>query len=391
MSVPKVLLVGGGLTSAVVAHMVRLNGLKLELVVWDKARRPGGRLTSHRGPRDSQVDLGAQFISTSRRHRQTRHQESFYSDLVSSGILRPLIPGMVENEQFYEDQLEEELEPVALDDKLWEVSPSRSSHQINLLRTTNYVAPQGSESVVNHLWDNCGVIVKTNHCLKNLDLIGNQWRATTENSEVSEDFDSVITTLPVPQLLGETPAPEGSIQGNFLDFLTEDPALSEKLYSIKYNSVFCLGVFYDEKVELGFNWSAKYFPSDPYIRYVAVDSLKRGGEKCESPTTLVVQSQVRYAKQNLARSKEDMAAPLLKHLKRILPYLPQPSSVHCHKWRYSQTSRPYPSVPGCVTLGSCSSGPLVAAGDSFTHSNVDGCLASAEAVFRTLRDIYVKS
>jgi len=47
MSQPRVLVVGGGLTSAFLTHLLRTEaGLKIS--VWDKATRPGGRMTTHR-------------------------------------------------------------------------------------------------------------------------------------------------------------------------------------------------------------------------------------------------------------------------------------------------------------------------------------------------------
>ena len=52
-------------------------------------------------------------------------------------------------------------------------------------------------------------------------------------------------------------------------------------------------------------------------------------------------------------------------------------------FRYSQVSRPYRNSPGCVVL-SDDPAPLIAAGDAFTHSNFDGCVASAKAVIDQL-------
>ena len=197
-----------------------------------------------------------------------------------------------------------------------------------------------------------------------------------------EKFDCVVTTLPIPQLLGEFPSPEGLVGGNFLDIIRTDEILYRNLRSIKYNSIFCLGLFYDTQIHasLGLSWKAKYFPQDPVIRFISIDNLKRGDT--HAPTCLSVQSQLRFAEQNLHRTKHEMAEPLLAHLRVLLPNLPTPPSVICHKWRYSQTSTPYPDEPGCILLHSHP--PLIAAGDSFTHSNMDGCLASATASVDTL-------
>ena len=46
MAQPRVLVVGGGLTSAFLTNLLRSEAVRVS--VWDKARRPGGRMTSHR-------------------------------------------------------------------------------------------------------------------------------------------------------------------------------------------------------------------------------------------------------------------------------------------------------------------------------------------------------
>ena len=70
-----------------------------------------------------------------------------------------------------------------------------------------------------------------------------------------------------------------------------------------------------------------------------------------------------------------MKTSLLSQAMSVVPVLPTPDSVICHKWRYSQTEVPYPGSPGNSLL--IARPPLIAAGDSFSHSNVDGCLISA--------------
>ena len=103
--------------------------------------------------------------------------------------------------------------------------------------------------------------------------------------------------MPVPQLLGTLPRPEGAIQGDFLDVL--DPHIIDGLRSVRFNSVFCLGVFFDTAVTESLRWQARYFPNDPVIRYVAIDNAKRGDRRGAS--SLVVQSHVGWAEEHLDR------------------------------------------------------------------------------------------
>jgi len=377
---PKVLLVGGGLTSAVLASL--LDKQKMKVSVWDKAGRSGGRMTSHRRVGgEGQVDLGAQYITATPTYQECH--DMFYKELVSVGMLRPLIA--TTNSQLVDKvtriEIGERLVDVgdrekkgvyiSLDDKFWE-EPENREEPVNLVRSSNYVAPLGVESIVNYFWEKSGLMVDSFHPLQQLNKVGKKWVAKTGQKE--EQYDCVVTTMPVPQLMGENPAPEGVIGGNFLDIIKEDQDLFNNLSSVKYNTIFCLGLFYDTALTgLGFNWKAKYFPRDPVIRYISIDNIKRGDKL--SPTAIGVQCQVSYSMENRHRSKGEMTDLMMDHLNTLLPNLPPPSSVLSHKWRYSQTSQPFPGEPGCALLHS--SPPLIGAGDSFTHSNMDGCILSA--------------
>ena len=87
----KILLVGTGITSAVTASCLHAK-LKnsISLVVWDKARGFGGRMSTSRSPFDSDclADLGAQYITLSQENFQ-QHRE-LYESLLSEKLLEPL-------------------------------------------------------------------------------------------------------------------------------------------------------------------------------------------------------------------------------------------------------------------------------------------------------------
>ena len=237
-------------------------------------------------------------------------------------------------------------------------------------------------------WNHSGVELEVLRPLEKLNLVtsncpftSGKWMATGAGKE--EEFEAVVTTMPVPQLLATPPRPEGYIEGNFLEVVPED--LLVKLKAVRYNSVFCLGVFFDVDVAegLGIKWKSKYFPEDPVIRYVSFDNSRRGDSS--APTSICVQSHVSFAEKNLHKTKQEMAEPLMDALYHLLPELPPPSSLVSHKWRYSQTSVPFEGTPGAVLLHR--SPTLIAAGDSFSHSNFDGCIASAHAANKLLKKI----
>jgi len=393
----RVLVVGGGLTAAALSSLLRSAGVNV--VAWDKARRPGGRLTTHRRPGDGaavqKVDLGGQYISVSGDYRDLH--AGHYEALVKDGLLKSLngkAPPAQDREEIGDrvaaaqaGYSEKASRPVALD-HLYIKQPEEEGDPISLVMTDNYVAPLGTEEIVQDYWNHSGVELEVLRPLEKLNLVtsncpftNGKWLATGAGKE--EEFEAVVTTMPVPQLLATPPRPEGYIEGNFLEVIPQD--LLVKLKAVRYNSVFCLGVFFDVDVAegLGIKWKSKYFPEDPVIRYVSFDNSRRGDSS--APTSICVQSHVSFAEKNLQKTKQEMAEPLMDALYHLLPELPPPSSLVSHKWRYSQTSVPFEGTPGAVLLHQ--SPTLIAAGDSFSHSNFDGCIASAHAANKLLKKI----
>jgi len=393
----RVLVVGGGLTAAALSSLLRSAGVNV--VAWDKARRPGGRLTTHRRPGDGaavqKVDLGGQYISVSGDYRDLH--AGHYEALVKDGLLKSLngkAPPAQDREEIGDRVVaaqagysEKASRPVALD-HLYIKQPEEEGDPISLVMTDNYVAPLGTEEIVQDYWNHSGVELEVLRPLEKLNLVtsncpftNGKWLATGAGKE--EEFEAVVTTMPVPQLLATPPRPEGYIEGNFLEVIPQD--LLVKLKAVRYNSVFCLGVFFDVDVAegLGIKWKSKYFPDDPVIRYVSFDNSRRGDSS--APTSICVQSHVSFAEKNLQKTKQEMAEPLMDALYHLLPELPPPSSLVSHKWRYSQTSVPFEGTPGAVVLHQ--SPTLIAAGDSFSHSNFDGCIASAHAANKLLKKI----
>jgi len=371
---PRVLVVGGGLTSAALANL--LAGRNLSLTVWDKARVPGGRMTTFSAPGGlaGTVDLGPQRITASPGYP---HQ-AWYSQLAAAGLLRQV---NTESDRPSEYESREELgvgcgagvelcssrgATVALDDVQW----AEEETGLSLVRGQNYVAPGGVQAVVEHLFQKAGCRVHSRRPLSRLEVRGTAWAASSREGSWDE-FDCVVTTLPAPQLLSTPPAAEGSIAGDWLDAVrAAQPDNLALLQTVDYTAVFCLGLFFAERLELP--WQCRYFPRHPVVRSV----------NQQQTTSLAVQCQVGFSEQNKGRTKQEVGAEVEEAVRQLLPGLPAPAATLPHKWRYSQTSRPFPGGPGCVSL--LSSPSLIAAGDSFTHSNMDGCLHSASVTAQTL-------
>ncbi|XP_019594464.1 renalase isoform X3 [Rhinolophus sinicus] len=280
----RVLIVGAGLTGSLCAALLRKETAHpLHLAVWDKAGDSGGRMTTARSPHNPQstVDLGAQYI-TCTPHYAKKHQ-SFYDELLAHGILKPLISpieGMVMKEGDY-----------------------------------NFVAPQGVSSIIKHYLKESGANICFRQCVTQINLRNDKWEVSKETGS-PEQFDIVVLTMPVPQIL--------QLQGDIA------------------------------------NASSEIGPS------------------------LVIHTTVPFGVTHLEHSVEDVQELIFQQLETILPGLPQPVATKCQKWRYSQVTHAAANYPGQMTLH-CKPF-LVCGGDGFTHSNFDGCIASALCVLEALKN-----
>lgn len=94
---------------------------------------------------------------------------------------------------------------------------------------------------------------------------------TVSSKESHNDIssDAVIITVPVPQLL--------NLQGTFKDCLKPHEQL---LSQVQYSSRYALALYITNKLGIDVPWSCKYVDNDECIRFVSVDTAKRGCGKC---------------------------------------------------------------------------------------------------------------
>ena len=130
MSGSRVLLVGGGITSALTASILHESLPNLCLTVWDKARGAGGRMSTSRSSANPQstVDLGAQYISASPQY-YTQHQD-IYKAMINDGIFVPANVSLIEGMR--EERLAEGE------------------------KTRHFVVPDGMSSLVKHVFKQSG-------------------------------------------------------------------------------------------------------------------------------------------------------------------------------------------------------------------------------------------
>lgn len=313
---------------------------KVQIVVWDKARGSGGRMSTSRPPDSSShsADLGAQYITATPAYAHAH--SSFYSELVSSGVLQPfdsLIEGLKQKEG-----------------------------------SKDYMTPLGMCSVVKHFLSESGADLFFEHHVTGLYRRGASWEVQRRSGS-SETFDAVILTMPVPQIL--------QLQGDVGQLLSVQQR--QQLEAVEYSSRFAVALFFAPDVVFSFPWAARYVTDSSCIRYIAADSRKRNADVPGRGPSLVVHTSVPFGLEHLERDKEDVQPIILQELYRLLPDLPQPISIKCQKWRYSQVLTSVPDCPGHMTV--LDQPLLICTGDAFTHSNFDGCVESALSTLSALK------
>lgn len=305
--------------------------------------------------------MGAQYITG---YLPTSHEDSLslkfivdlYKDLTAQDLLKEM-----------SGHLEGEIKP-----------------SLNSVVPTNYVAPNGMSSICKHFLNQSKAKIRYQHKLCSVDVTESsidkgrkKIHCVAESSEGSE-FNAVMLTLPVPQLL--------QLKGNALSSLS--PKLRVDLAAVKYSSRYALGLFFDSTTVLSSpgvfksSWTAKYF-DDPVVRFVCWDSIKRGCTDSQG-RTLLIHTTVPFGLEHLEDEKEDVQSLIIQTLDKLIPGLPPPTHSHMIRWRYSQVCKQFPGSHDYVVL---SHDPLIiATGDSFCGSKFNNCVQAAQSTAQVISE-----
>ncbi len=327
----KTLLVGGGITSSLIGFFLRNFKTKISLDLWEMEDELGGRMKTIKTPHSRvPVDLGAQYVTT------------------NSSLL-----------DCYKDVYDSLFQNRKLREMSCVVRNFKSSNDYTL----HYVAPDGMSSLVRHFVSNNFLDVCPRHNVTSLNIYGNKILVETYTG-VQREYDAVVLTIPVPNIL--------KLAGNFRNFINAN--MYRNLTKVKYSSRFALVLVYDS--ELNVDWAAMYTPQDTIFRYVAIQEKKVGQKTNQS--SVVFHTSVEFGEEHVQTDMEEVKSMLVTRVLELFPDWTSPVDVVCHRWEHSQVISSYPESPKCLVL---SWKPLVMlAGDSFTRSNFDSCVASAKDV-----------
>jgi renalase len=300
--------------------------------MWEKAKGVGGRMSTSRSPSDSNciADLGAQYITTSQ-DNFTNHSE-IYESLMQGKLLEPSC-GKIEGMKDLP------------------------------LGTKHFVAPHGMNSLVKHFLHNAADEIHFGYYLTSICKQGKSWLVETKCG-VKDVFDVVILTMPVPQVL--------DIGGSIQEIIHKNHNMKYNLESVTFSSRYALCLFFNAKYKFNLGWDSKYIYNDIF-RYVSLDNKKRN--RLDLPSAVVFHTSIQYGAINSNRDMDVVKNELIHHVKKMFPDWPEPEHIKCQRWQYSQVVTPYLGQPGCLIIAEHPL--LVAGGDSFTSSHIDGCISSA--------------
>uniref|UniRef100_A0A8D0KXY0 RNLS Renalase n=1 Tax=Strix occidentalis caurina TaxID=311401 RepID=A0A8D0KXY0_STROC len=166
-------------------------------------------------------------------------------------------------------------------------------------------------------------------------------------------------------------------------FVLINESQKQQLESASYSSRYALVLFYEAGTQIDVPWAAQYITDNPCIRFISIDNKKRNIESSEIGPSVVVHTTVTFGSEHLDSDPAEVQQLILSHLERIVPSLPKPASIKCHKWRYSQVTKAVPNCPGQMILHT--QPLLICGGDGFTHSNFDGCIDSAMSLAEAVK------
>ncbi|KAL6955792.1 renalase [Sarracenia purpurea var. burkii] len=136
------------------------------------------------------------------------------------------------------------------------------------------------------------------------------------------------------------------------------------------------------------SWSAKFLPHDCVIRYVAIQENKIG--LSDSKSSVIFHTSIQFGDKYKTVDDELTKSILVEHARRLFPEFPDPIEIRHHKWNYSQILDPYDNTENNMRSVIIHENPLIIiAGDAFTSSNFEGCVASAGSVADILKNYLV--
>lgn len=319
--------IGAGLSGLVCARRLAEDGLTVR--VFDKARGPGGRMSTRRAG-DWRFDHGAQYF-TARDSRFSRQVDSWrHQGLVAkwAGTIAVLHRGAIE---------------------------------VNGATTERFVGVPGMNAVSRHLAARLDVAYRTE--ITGLEQTEAGWNLTGVDGTDIGQFDIVVISAPAPQTarLLESAA----------------PYMAAAAASVEMAPCWAAMVGFARPLEIGFDGA---FVADSPLNWIARNASKPGRPDDES---WVLHASPEWSQRHLELEPERAAELLLQALSDALGG-PIEAAVHvdAHRWRFALPAEPLAEA--------CLADPelrLVACGDWCGGPRIEGAYLSGLAAARRVAEL----
>ena len=368
----RVAVIGAGLTGSAFARWLSVSrralGLPVEITLFDKARRPGGRASSHASPREMpwEADLGVSALNLS-------ESEILFGDTrdLSAGdrlVRRQLLTWIRQSE----------LIPVGNE------TFDRASLESQLVHTGYWVTPRGFGRLVDQITATTPQVTRRlSHHVNALQLHRDERSITplitwSVSGQVSphkslfseEGFDLLVVTAPPPQSAAL--------------LATAAPSVAEMLAQRQLYPQWVMRI----RGELSWLSAPLLDPESDVIARVSDEGWKRGVVQPQSSALYCVQARADWSRDHLECSPEEVSAILRQALVDVghqydAQARTEYSVERIHRWRYSgadsvNTETSLADMDLTRRLGVC--------GDSYCSGGGVGALRSAAQLLTLVCD-----
>ena len=319
-------IIGAGLSGLTCAATLKESGR--DVVVFDKGRGPGGRMSTRRAATslgEVRFDHGCQYFTA----RSTRFQTAV-SQWVEAGAAAP-----------WQGRIGRQTGPGTAD---FEEVPQEN---------TRWVGTPGMNSIIRHI--SYELHVSWARRVRALNAAEASWTLTFEDAGVEGPFDTVLLAVPAEQV------------GDILEDLA--PALTAKAQRVQSAPCWTLMAAFDDR--FSYEWAGIY-PYGPVLAWACLNQSKPGRG---SVPTWVVQASAMWSKAHLEDAADDVAEALFAEFSKTVANT-KPIHLAAHRWRFAFPHAGPEPVPAAfdatLRIGTC--------GDWHVAPNVEGAWTSGRAL-----------
>ena len=317
----RIAIIGAGLSGLTLATRL---ATEHEIIVFEKARGPGGRMSTRRADPYA-FDHGAQYFTA-----ETEAFQRFLKPFLSNGTVAE-----------------------------WNTA-IELKQGARLSGKTRYVGVPGMNALCKALA--APLQLQTGIHIERFELEHDTWTVIARDGQQYGPFDWVISTSPATQTRVLLPATFDGVS---------------TLDDVKMSGCFALMLGFE--IELDLRWTAMKAANSP-IGWIAVNSRKPGRH---TSTSLLIQSSNDWAESHLEDEPDDVTASLLKAASELTEIdLETASHKVLHRWRYAATPEPL-GQPYLIDTDL----RLAACGDWCLGSKVEAAFTSANALANAIQDI----